>query len=65
MDKPKIEAEDYDNVSYPLVELDWSLNECISPVLYTMKERLKYHLLQLIYVLAYLKSELARILYSH
>lgn len=65
MDKPKIEAEDYDNVSYPLVELDWPLNECISPVLYTMKEWLKHHLLQLIYVLAYLKSELARILYSH
>lgn len=43
LDKPKIETEDYDNVSYPLVELGWSLNECISPVLYTMKDWLKYH----------------------
>lgn len=43
LDKQKIEAEDYDNVSYPLVELGWSLNECISPVLYTMKDWVKYH----------------------
>lgn len=43
LDKPKIETKDYDNVSYPLVELGWSLNECISPVLYTMQDWLKYH----------------------
>lgn len=43
LDKPKIEAEDYDNVSYPLVELGWSLNECVSPVLYTLKDWMKYH----------------------
>lgn len=43
LDKQKIEAEDYDNVSYPLVELGWSLNECISPVLYTMQDWVKYH----------------------
>lgn len=42
LDKQKIEAEDYDNVSFPLVELGWSLNECISPVLYTMKDWVKY-----------------------
>lgn len=42
LDKQKIEAEDYDNVSYPLVELGWSLNECISLVLYTMKDWVKY-----------------------
>ena len=42
LDKQKIEAEDYDNVSYPLVELGWSLNACISPVLYTMKDWVKY-----------------------
>lgn len=42
LDKQKIEVEDYDNVSYPLVELGWSLNECISPVLYTMKDWVKY-----------------------
>lgn len=43
LDKQKIEAEDYDNVSYPLVELGWSLNECISPVLYTVRDWMKYH----------------------
>ena len=37
------EAEDYDNVSYPLVELGWSLNECVSPVLYTLKDWMRYH----------------------
>ena len=42
-DRQKIEAEDYGNVSYPLVELGWSLNECVSPVLYTMKDWMKYH----------------------
>ena len=43
LDKPKIESADYDNVSYPLVELGWSLNECISPVLYTFKDWVKQH----------------------
>ena len=43
LDKAKVEATDYDNVSYPLVELGWSLNECISPVLYTIKDWLTYH----------------------
>ena len=42
LDKQKIQPSDYDNVSYPLVELGWSLNECISPVLYTVKDWLKY-----------------------
>ena len=43
LDKPKVEAEDYDNVSYPWVELGWSLNECISPVLYTAKDWFTYY----------------------
>ena len=43
LDKQKIQPSDYDNVSYPLVELGWSLNECISPVLYTVRDWLKYH----------------------
>jgi len=34
---------DSDNVSYPLVELGWSLNECISPVLYTFKDWVNHH----------------------
>ena len=43
LDKPKIEDADYDFVSYPLVELGWSLQIDISPVLYTVKDWLKYH----------------------
>ncbi|TGX99799.1 nucleotidyltransferase domain-containing protein [Bacteroides muris (ex Afrizal et al. 2022)] len=43
LDKPKIEDSDYDTISYPLVELGWLKNECISPVLYTLKDWLKYH----------------------
>ena len=43
LDKLKIEVEDYDNVSYPLVELGWSLNECVSPVLYTLKDWMRDH----------------------
>lgn len=42
LDKQKIEADDYDKVSYPLVELGWSINECISPVLYTVKDWVRY-----------------------
>ena len=49
LDKQKIEAEDYDNVSYPLVELGWSLNECISPVLYTMKDWVKYRFIPFVH----------------
>ena len=54
LDKPKIEAEDYDNLSYPLVELGWSINECISPVLYTVKDWMKYHFTPFFF---YLKDE--------
>ncbi len=43
LDKAKIETADFDNVSYPLVELGWSLHTCISPVLYTLKDWAKYH----------------------
>lgn len=42
LDKSKIEGEDFDNVSYPLRELGWKLNECINPVMYTLKEWMKY-----------------------
>ena len=34
---------DYDNISYPLVGLGWLLNECVSPVLYTLKDWMRYH----------------------
>lgn len=42
LDKPKIEAIDYDNISYPLRELGWDIRECINPVMYTLKDWMKY-----------------------
>lgn len=38
LDKPKIEPEDFDRISYPLVELGWNEGEQISPKLYTFAE---------------------------
>lgn len=38
VDKDKITKEDYDNISYPLFELGWELQQQINPVLYTVKE---------------------------
>lgn len=43
LDKPRIETSDYNDISYPLVELGWEANECISPILYTMKDWMNYH----------------------
>lgn len=43
VDKPRLEPADYDRISYPLVELGWSVNECISPVMYTLKDWMKYN----------------------
>lgn len=42
LDKTKLEADDYDNISYPLRELGWRLKECINPVMYTLKVWMKY-----------------------
>ena len=41
LDKTKLEADDYDNISYPLRELGWRLKECINPVMYTLKDWMK------------------------
>ena len=41
LDKPKIEASDFDHISYPLYELGWKEGEQFSPKLYTTKEWLK------------------------
>ena len=37
LDKPKLEASDYD-VTYPFRELGWDLGEEISPHIYTQKQ---------------------------
>ena len=42
VDKSRLETSDYDNIAYPLVEFGWTINECISPVMYTLKDWLKY-----------------------
>ena len=36
--KKSLVRADYDEVSYPLVELGWELNEQINPILYTKDE---------------------------
>lgn len=36
--KGTLEQKDYDDVSYPFVELGWKLNEQINPIMYTQEE---------------------------
>ena len=36
--KSRLEQSDYDDVSFPFVELGWKLNEQINPVMYTKYE---------------------------
>lgn len=36
--KSTLEQKDYDDVSYPFVELGWKLNEQITPIMYTQAE---------------------------
>jgi predicted nucleotidyltransferase len=38
LDKNKIAPSDYDNISYPLFELGWQINEQFSIKLYTLNE---------------------------
>jgi predicted nucleotidyltransferase len=41
LDKSKIESADFDNISFPLYELGWQLDEHFSTKLYTKSEWLK------------------------
>ncbi len=43
LDKERLEPDDYDNISYPLRELGWKLKECINPVMYTLKDWMRYN----------------------
>lgn len=36
--KDQLQQSDYDQVSYPLVELGWTLGEQINPIMYSQKE---------------------------
>ena len=42
LDKEKLMAADYDNITYPLTKLGWELGEEITPVMYTTKKWEKY-----------------------
>ena len=42
LDKEKLMAADYDNITYPLTKLGWELGEEINPVMYTTKKWEKY-----------------------
>jgi predicted nucleotidyltransferase len=43
IDKQRLERSDYDDYCYPLRELGWSIKECINPVMYTLKDWIKYN----------------------
>lgn len=38
LNKDRIEKSDYDELSFPLTELGWELNQSIIPVIYTMEQ---------------------------
>lgn len=38
VDKERLYPEDYDNITYPLTKLGWSLNVEINPIMYTKHE---------------------------
>ena len=38
LDKERITLDDMDNITYPIRELGWNLNEMINPIMFTEKE---------------------------
>jgi len=38
LDKPSLDENDYDNVSFPFTLLGWNIGEIINPQMYTKKE---------------------------
>ena len=38
LDKDKITSIDIDEISYPMRELGWQINEIVNPIMYTLKE---------------------------
>ena len=38
LDKDRITAADMDEISYPIREFGWDIDEMINPIMYTMKE---------------------------
>lgn len=38
LNKDKISASDYDNITYPFAELGWQIGEMINPIIYTKSD---------------------------
>ena len=38
LDKERITADDMDEISYPIHEIAWEINEMVNPVMYTMRD---------------------------
>ena len=38
LNKEKLSASDYDNITYPFTELGWEIGEMINPIMYTQSE---------------------------
>lgn len=38
LDKERITSDDMDEITYPIRELGWELNEMVNPIMYTMSE---------------------------
>ena len=38
LDKDRISASDYDNITYPFAELGWQIGEMINPIIYTKRD---------------------------
>ena len=39
----RVTPQDYDNISFPFVNLGWDINEEINPIIYTNNEWQQYH----------------------
>jgi len=44
LDKKKVTNEDFYEFAYPLIELGWTLDKTISPIMYTYEEWQKRHI---------------------
>ena len=43
LDQPKVTNDDFNKFAYPLVELGWTLDQAISPIMYTFSDWEKRH----------------------
>ena len=38
LDKERITSDDMDEISYPILEIGWEIDEMVNPVMYTMRD---------------------------